>query len=100
MFGYWNRGGHTRGNLAWDILLGSLLLLASLCLGDDSTWTTRTGVPDNGYEEAVAIAVDDSGNVYVTGHSSGGKEGYDFATIKYGANGDTIWTKKIGRAHV
>jgi len=41
-----------------------------------------------------AIAVDDSGNVYVTGESGGSGTGSDYATIKYYSNGDTAWIKR------
>jgi hypothetical protein len=46
----------------------------------------------NGTDEAQAIAVDDSGNVYVTGISTG--NGTNFLTIKYDPSGNTIWTSR------
>jgi hypothetical protein len=43
---------------------------------------------------ASAIAMDDSGNVYVTGHSVGNELNYDYATIKYDPNGNELWVKR------
>ncbi len=40
-----------------------------------------------------SIAVDNSGNVYVTGASWG--TNYDYATIKYNSSGDSVMGKKI-----
>ena len=46
-------------------------------------WTNRYNGPVNGDDRASAVAVDRSGNVIVTGYSTGSSGSYDFATIKY-----------------
>jgi hypothetical protein len=45
-------------------------------------WTNRYNGPANGPDQAAALAVDNSGNVFVTGSSSNGTN-VEFATIKY-----------------
>ncbi|RYZ50025.1 MAG: T9SS type A sorting domain-containing protein [Sphingobacteriales bacterium] len=49
--------------------------------------------PNNNYDEALAMAVDYSSNIYVTGRSSGSdsKKSDDYATIKYDAKGNEKW---------
>src|SRR5262249_27787553 len=47
-------------------------------------WTNHYGASDFEFDFANAIAVDSSGNVFVTGRSDDGG-GFDYATIKYSA---------------
>ena len=58
-------------------------------------WLARYNGPDSDWDAAHALAVDGSGNVYVTGGSTGSGPAWDYATIKYdGASGDQLWEKR------
>src|SRR5229473_1673586 len=58
-------------------------------------WVARYNGPGNQGDSATAIAVDSTGNVYVTGSSWGGAETmFDFATIKYDATGAELWVAR------
>jgi uncharacterized delta-60 repeat protein len=60
----------------------------------DSLWVRRYNGPVNNTDEAGAIAVDDSANVYVTGWSFRGSPNlYDIITIKYNSNGVQQWVQ-------
>jgi uncharacterized delta-60 repeat protein len=54
-------------------------------------WVALYFGPENGSNEAKALALDLDGNVYVTGHSYGGLTHDDYATIKYNSAGQQLW---------
>jgi uncharacterized delta-60 repeat protein len=58
-------------------------------------WTeTYNGTASSAQDYAQSIAVDSSGNTYVTGWSQGNTTDYDYTTIKYNSAGDTLWVRR------
>jgi uncharacterized delta-60 repeat protein len=48
----------------------------------------------SGPDEVTAITTDAQNNIYVTGLSQGLNTSTDYLTIKFNANGDTLWTRR------
>jgi uncharacterized delta-60 repeat protein len=57
-------------------------------------WVARYNGPANDYDAAVAIVLDSSGNVYVTGESDSLGTGADYLTIKYNSSGGEEWVAR------
>ena len=57
-------------------------------------WTNRYNGPGDWHDYANRIAVDDIGNVFVTGRSGGRGSSNDFATIAYSNTGVPLWTNR------
>ncbi len=57
-------------------------------------WAARYDGTGNDEDKAFGIAVDNDGNIYVTGKSKGSTSGFDYVTVKYASDGSTLWTDR------
>ena len=57
-------------------------------------WVARYNGPANGDDYYNNLAVDNAGNVYITGWSLGSATGFDYATVKYGPDGTQLWVAR------
>jgi hypothetical protein len=63
--------------------------------GGVQQWVARYNGTGNGTDTPHGLAVDNSGNVFVTGESTGGNNTQDYATMKYnGGNGSPMWVAR------
>jgi hypothetical protein len=74
--------------------LGTIYDIATIKYNASGTamWTQRYNGSSNGLDEGNSVAVDGSGNVYVTGGSDNGTN-MDYITIKYNSAGSQQWSK-------
>jgi len=62
--------------------------------GGSQLWAARYAGPGNGQDNPHGLAVDATGNVYVTGSSVGADGLYDIATVKYAPDGTQLWLRR------
>jgi hypothetical protein len=60
----------------------------------EELWVARYTGPIYGEDDASALAVDQYGNVYVTGWSRGVVTAWDYVTIKYDTDGNELWVRR------
>jgi len=85
--------------LSLAVTTASLVILRPVSAhaqGGVPLWTNRYNGPGNDEDSPRAIAVDNSGNVIVTGSSisANGFPDWDYATIKYSSAGVPLWTNR------
>jgi len=78
------------------IITGVIFFAAGLVQADEviEEWVARYNGPGDNTDKATAIALDDYGNIYITGISFGSGIGLDYATIKYDSAGNEIWIRR------
>jgi hypothetical protein len=74
------------------VFMGFTLLVTNLHGQAQEAWVARYG--GNSYDIARDIAMDEDGNVYVTGSSRGSNTSYDYATLKYDRSGNQLWVAR------
>src|SRR5437867_2363290 len=57
-------------------------------------WVARYNGPGSGEDNPHGLGVDAAGNVYVSGSSLGSSGNFNYALIKYDANGNQIWVAR------
>ena len=78
------------------------LFLVKYNLAGDNVWTRQFGTPD--IDDAMTVAVDTAGNIYVAGYTLGTLPGSpttnqgsdDLFLVKYNSAGDNVWTRQKG----
>jgi hypothetical protein len=71
-----------------------IILLILPAVSSTQEWVARYNGPGNAYDAASAIAIDNAGNVYVAGPSSGAGPFEDYATVKYDSLGVEQWVAR------
>lgn len=91
--------GETGGALGGEFLGVSDAFLTKLDPSGDTLWTTQYGTNDS--DSAAAVAVDENGNVIVTGSTKGmlgdtRAGGADAYVAKFNSYGSPVWTTQLG----
>jgi uncharacterized delta-60 repeat protein len=95
----WDIALDKSGNIyvtGWSTGNGTVSDFATIKYDKDGNqlWVARYNGPANGFDLAYALALDNAGNVYVTGWSQGNFTDADYATIKYDSSGSQIWVAR------
>src|SRR5674476_63936 len=79
-----------------------ILLVSCLCAFSPNAFSQWSSVlnPTSSSTKAVAVAVDQVGNIYVGGSAfANSTEKENYYLVKYNPQGDTLWTRTYNRAN-
>jgi len=94
-----NMGGECENMWSKKVLCSDIFLVKYNSSGTKQ-WTKQLGTFSN--DEGNGVTTDSSGNIYVTGSTGGGFDGYtnsgydDIFLVKYNSSGTKQWTKQLG----
>lgn len=87
-----NNGNCYVTGFSYDEMTGNDLIVIKYGLLGDTLWTyTYNGSGNTSDDKGYGIAVDNTGNVYVTGTASMTGDGYDIVIIKLSSSGQQLW---------
>ena len=93
--------GITTGGLDGNTSAGGFdLIVVKYNSSGVKQWTRQLGTPSE--DRGIGITSDSSGNIYVTGHTTGGLDGNtsagynDLIVVKYNSSGVKQWTRQLG----
>ncbi|HMQ67705.1 MAG TPA: T9SS type A sorting domain-containing protein [Ignavibacteria bacterium] len=109
-FRIFNGDGNGNDYAIASISRGNELIVTGLCFGGNISydyatikynssgsvlWTSIYNGTGGGNDAVSGLAIDNAGNIYVTGESYGGStNSYDYATVKYNADGVQQWVAR------
>lgn len=76
-----------------DIGSNGDIIIIKYSSSGDIIWTVKYNGPNNGFDMANALVIDNQENIYVTGGSKGNQT-QDFITLKYNSSGNFLWEKR------
>jgi len=85
-----------RGGLPWFVFFACFVVNCVCSAQIQQAWVARynNGIT-NGTNQAVKMALDTNGNIYVTGFSQNTNGNLGYATIKYAPNGNQLWVARF-----
>lgn len=83
----------TRYEAPYIYYLSDIVILKYTSDGD-LLWRSQYNGPASGDDRTTDVAVDMSGNIFVSGRSEGAGTGYDCITLKYDSSGNLLWDRR------
>jgi hypothetical protein len=82
-------------NLRWAVVAFTLIIYNDCPAQIQQAWAVHynNGIT-NGTNQAIKIALDSTGNIYVTGFSENTNTNLGYVTIKYAPNGNQLWASR------